>query len=379
MGVDSCAILLRWLTDPTSRNFELDDLAVVTAQTGDEKATARTEIEKLVLPLMRAHRIRLIQVARSDRYATSTGKGIVVLSDTRSPDRMFTEGRYKLSDEMLSAGTVPQAGGARLCSVHAKGDCLDPVIERITRGRPYRHVLGFELHEQSRALKDTRFNTALRTGEYPLIDWQWTRQDCQDFIVDVVGEPISKSACVYCPFALSNKTSRIEALQRYAERPDEAALALTMEHVALALNANQGLIAGKRLIDLLASSGQHHHVLTAFTDELDRTEHALYRVRRILRPSKSDPTKMANAARAVERIATGSRGTMLTRLTRDYGSDVEVDGLITRAYLRRRGDQFPTLEELYTVAPAVVADKQHRNFDHWWSDPAHALEAPAAA
>ncbi|WP_447818593.1 hypothetical protein [Rhodococcus sp. C26F] len=149
--------------------------------------------------------------------------------------------------------------------------------------------------------------------------------------------------------------------------------------MALALNANQGLIAGKRLIDLLASNGQHHHVLTAFTDELDRTEHALYRVRRILRPSKSDPTKMANAARAVERIATGSRGTMLTRLTRDYGSDVEVDGLITRAYLRRRGDQFPTLEELYTVAPAVVADKQHRNFDHWWSDTAHALEAPAAA
>lgn len=36
MGVESTAILLRWLIDPTSRNFPLSQLSVITAQTGDE-------------------------------------------------------------------------------------------------------------------------------------------------------------------------------------------------------------------------------------------------------------------------------------------------------------------------------------------------------
>lgn len=36
MGVDSTAILLRWLIEPASRDFDLKDLVVVTAHTGDE-------------------------------------------------------------------------------------------------------------------------------------------------------------------------------------------------------------------------------------------------------------------------------------------------------------------------------------------------------
>ena len=36
MGIESNAILTRWLTDPTSRTFSLEDLTVITAQTGDE-------------------------------------------------------------------------------------------------------------------------------------------------------------------------------------------------------------------------------------------------------------------------------------------------------------------------------------------------------
>ncbi|WP_425607438.1 hypothetical protein [Rhodococcus pyridinivorans] len=34
MGADSTSILLRWLEDPTSRDFELDELALITAHTG---------------------------------------------------------------------------------------------------------------------------------------------------------------------------------------------------------------------------------------------------------------------------------------------------------------------------------------------------------
>lgn len=34
LGCDSSAILARWLTDPSSRDFELHELAVITAMTG---------------------------------------------------------------------------------------------------------------------------------------------------------------------------------------------------------------------------------------------------------------------------------------------------------------------------------------------------------
>jgi hypothetical protein len=42
MGIDSAAILARWLTDPSSRDFALDDLVVITAMVGSEyRATER--------------------------------------------------------------------------------------------------------------------------------------------------------------------------------------------------------------------------------------------------------------------------------------------------------------------------------------------------
>ena len=57
LGLDSTAILLRWITEPASRTFDFDDLAVVTAMTGDEYLSTSTDVEKVVLPEMRRHPI----------------------------------------------------------------------------------------------------------------------------------------------------------------------------------------------------------------------------------------------------------------------------------------------------------------------------------
>jgi transposase len=43
MGVDSTALLLRWLHDPDSRDFDLDQLIVITAMTGDEFPDTRPD------------------------------------------------------------------------------------------------------------------------------------------------------------------------------------------------------------------------------------------------------------------------------------------------------------------------------------------------
>ena len=53
-------------------------------------------------------------------------------------------------------------------SARAKGAVLDPVIARLTGGQPYQHYVGFELDETVRAERDAAYNTAARTGCYPL-------------------------------------------------------------------------------------------------------------------------------------------------------------------------------------------------------------------
>jgi len=376
MGADSTSILLRWLEDPTSRDFELDELALITAHTGSEWESTRTTMETHVLPRLAAANVRFIQVARSQRHTTIDGGGIVVLDDTRNPTRLYLEGAYTLWDELTEAGTVAQASGARLCSVHSKGAALDPVIARITRGQPYRHVIGFEANELGRAAKDTLHNTDLRTGEYPLIEWGWDRAAANAYTESVIGTTIDRSACTFCPFTFSNRSSRTAALERFRAEPHVGASALLMERIAIALNPAQGIVAGKRLIDLVHEHGQLGSVLDALDADLDQREHALYEVRRILRPRKTDPTKLGNAARSVRIRGRGSRGAMddLLRRLADEGvrkglieAETGEDGIL-RVYQHRRGPVFPTVERFFVVAPALAHEKEHERFDQWWAD-----------
>ena len=380
LGVDSTAILLRWLTDPTSRSFDLADLVVVTAMTGDEWEQTGLDVAEHILPLMRQHGVRFVQCARERRLVTTAGDGVAVLDDSTSPTVLHLGGAYRLSDEMREAGTVPQTGGARLCSVHSKGDALDPVIASLTAGLAYQHVIGFEANEPKRAVKDTGYNTEVRTGVYPLIEWGWDRAACEAFILDVTGVAWDKSACVFCPFALSNKAGRARVLTRYAEQPAAGVATLLMEHGALALNPQQGLIGGTRAVDVVRQAGLTG-VLDAFDAALDAEPMALFEVRRVLRPRTDDPTKMANAARAVRTLATGSRAQMAAALadaaTAHGRSVVHGDDGIGRVWLRARGPVLPTGEHFLVVAPSVVKDKEHDRFDQWWDALAPASAVPA--
>ena len=69
MGADSTALLLRWITEPATRDFDLDELIVLTAMTGSEWESTLRDVEDVVLPLLAAHGIRFIQIGRSWRVA----------------------------------------------------------------------------------------------------------------------------------------------------------------------------------------------------------------------------------------------------------------------------------------------------------------------
>ena len=92
MGVESTAILVRWLEDASVRPCPLHELIVITAQTGDEYEDTRMDIEAHVLPMLRRHNVRYVQVARRGH---SQADGIVVLSDIRQPQRLFLERRIQ--------------------------------------------------------------------------------------------------------------------------------------------------------------------------------------------------------------------------------------------------------------------------------------------
>lgn len=219
MGVESTAILLRWIFEPWTCPCALSDLLVLVAQTGDEYEDTRQDCEAHVLPLLRRHLIRLVQVARRGHLEAD---GIVVLSDSREPRRLHIEGAYRLSDELRSAGTVPQFGGEHRCSLKFKAFVIeswlrdhvsDPAMhafgysndepKRVLKSEAAmakRIAFGFSQEESGRAARASGYDHADRTAFYPLIEWGWGRQACLDYIVSRLGVTWQKSACVYCPF-----------------------------------------------------------------------------------------------------------------------------------------------------------------------------------
>src|SRR5262249_2468670 len=154
---------------------------------------------------MREHGLRWAQIARG---GPRQADGVKVLSDTRQPDTVHLTGAYRLSHEMLAAGTVPQASGARKCSAKAKGWPLDQFIAAQTLRQPYLPRRGSEAGEPGPPLRAASHNTDLRTGVYPLIEWGWDRATCKRYIERQLGVRWIKSACTYCPFALLNHQGR---------------------------------------------------------------------------------------------------------------------------------------------------------------------------
>jgi hypothetical protein len=107
LGVESVAILLRWLLEPETRDFPLDQLVVITAMVGAEWPDTANDFEQHILPLFRRLQVRFVQVARKGHLEED---GIVVLGDNRTPEKLYADGAYTLTEELESAGTVPQYG-----------------------------------------------------------------------------------------------------------------------------------------------------------------------------------------------------------------------------------------------------------------------------
>ncbi len=388
MGVESTAILVRWCFEEATRPCPLDRLVVITAQVGDEYKDTGRDVETYILPMMRRHRIQFVQVAR---HGHREADGISVLDDSREPTKVFLDGDYKLSDELKRNGTVPQYGGVHRCALKFKAWVIEQWLEANLRGRAHhafgynseerrrinqsehaireRIAFGFNADEIRRIGRSCEYNTLTRQAFYPLLEWDWNRAKCLDYIREKVGVTWRKSACVYCPF----NALKDGAIDRHLEHPDQVADALVLEHMSMALNPRGTLYKGTSLIQIAANSGEDV-ALNSYRDRIEAEKWARYRVRRIYQ-------RKGQADRAVEKLdvfVTASEARVhLDEFAAYLGRPVEeLRGIPYVWRLRRSEYAFPTREEFWTVAPAIVEEKARggiASFEAKWSNNQMAL------
>ncbi len=353
----------RELTDPTSRDFPLEDLTVITAQTGDEHIDTKTYCETHILLLLRTNRIRLVQVARAGRFEDD---GIEVLDDSIHPETLYIDGAYKLSDELLFAGTVPQFAGVHKCALKFKAFVLDEWLSQENSG-PYRHAFGFNADETSRVARSEysinkriafgfnsdeqkRINRAniysslTRTSFYPLVEWGWNREACGNYLKEMFGVTSRRSACVQCPFV--NLTS--DAIHRLHERPNQVARALLIEYTSLCLNHRSSLYKNRSLMSVLRAHN-NTAAINAFRDLLNRAPMATYRVRRIM-------TSKGHGHRCTQRIDETTLDEFLSsKALKPVVAHPDDYAIRVGFAIERELDIFPTREEFYVTAPTTIA------------------------
>lgn len=366
MGVESTAILLRWLHEPATRDFALDDLIVLTAVVGHEFAATTDLVTEHVLPVLRRHRVRYVQVARAGR---SDRDGVAVLDDSTTPMTVHRRGAHVLGDELAAAGTVPQvAHGRRLCSIRFKGWPLDTWLVRELAGAPYRHVLGFNADETSRIARDRNYSTITRSSEYPLLTWGWTRADAESYLLARTGHRWPKSCCTFCPFA-GHGDALAAHLARWQAEPGTTLAAIRLDATATALNPNVPLFGTRTVRDALLANG-HSDLLHAADRVLSADPWSVYDVRRILWPRRGDPMRKGPAWRAVRSLDHGSAADMAAAVRRHAAGHAVAArseaGGVTRAVLRARAGCLPDVEHFIVAAPSGVDDKQRPGFDDAW-------------
>jgi len=396
LGVESVAILLRWLLEPETRDFALADLTVVTAMVGAEWPDTGHDFEKYVLPLFRENGVRFVQVARRGHLEEN---GIVILDDSRTPERLYIEGAYTLTEELETAGTVPQYGSEHRCSLKFKAFVIETWMEQVLAGA-VRHSFGYNAEELERVAKcdaamaarvsfgfnsdeldrvalGQKYDRPARISHYPLVLWGWNRLKCLEFIHEKLGVVWRKSACHYCPFARVSE----DHIERQKEHPGATAAAMFTERLSLAMNQRGQLYKNEPLYQIVTAS-ENHTALEKFETKMQSVPWAVYRVRRIYKAKAlyagegkqklligSDPQKKGRADRCVEKLETYPTAheaiSRLRGLAQEQGIEAYQAHGLWYAHLRRCGNEYPTSEEFLVTAPAKVETKARYGVDHF--------------
>lgn len=396
-GVDSAAILFRWLTDPLTRDFGLDELLVITACTGDEYDSTVAAVDTHLIPALAAAGVRFLQVARGGQVVSD---GYDVLADSFTPTHLVRRGAWHLGEEMENALTVPQVvDGRRECTYRAKGEVLDAAIaDELVAGRiapVFRHVIGYSAEEISRVEKDTSYTTNSRNPWYPLLDWDWHRQRCEQFLHELLrsdSDPDFRwppSRCKFCCYQCS-PSARVDLALRWREEPDAALVSLRMERRAMALNPRQKLFGNYSAAEFIRDYGLTDVVEAAEArSEVAESGFTVVEVRRIYRPGSvkdpvtgksvrgrdgrtvKDPTKKGRAWRSVRPHTVTDTFTAAVAVLERLAHEHSVADIAAVAYLEirpmpKKVTEWPVTTHAFAVVPGTVVAKERDAFDKEW-------------
>lgn len=381
MGADSSYILARIFHDDKARASlgiapDYHNLLVLTAQVGHEYQSTKQLGQKHILPLLRKHRVRLVQVARAHK-SLKVKPVYVKLSDTRAPRVLHTKGGpWTLLMYQKEGGTPPQfRASGRTCSQKFKGVPLDAFLKDTFGKTPFVQVMGFNADEPGRAKKDDSY-TAIRDlpriPRYPLIRWKVGRKKLEDGLRDYFGvKKWPKSCCGFCPFQ-GTKAGRDDVMERIEKEPDAAAGALFLEHLSMSFNPRQPLFAqkgGAKAFFETRKNTEARKAFLLFERMLRESEWGLYQVRRVYYPDKKGRRV---GARKLVILGTGPKAAMdraLKKACRAEGLETETDDRgITRCWKRHAGHAVRALEELYVVAPVAAVEKKGPAFEKKWAE-----------
>jgi hypothetical protein len=342
--------------------------------------------------------VRFVELARRGFHEED---GIVVIQDTRAPEKLHPDGVFSLSQYLMRSGTVPQFGGEHRCAMKFKAFVIETWLalefQHLELTKPVYHVFGYNSEETTRTDKSeyhinrhnqdklianktdkpplmvfgfnsdevTRVERSMlydgpsRTGHYPLDEWEWTRAKCIEYIQEKAGILWRKSACSFCPFCAEASKGEKDAVIRWEESPEDAAKGLLVEYNSLCFNPRGHLYRDRAMQDVITRL-DIYTVLQAFNQMLEEIPWALYRVRRIY-------TKKGKAMRYVEKISDGSpaytgiRSIMMSSLEtirdREGLECMTLRDIRYVMFATREADVYPTREGYYVVAPAFMDDK----------------------
>jgi len=140
-----------------------------------------------------------------------------------------------LEERCLSQGMLPSlAYGFKKCSLKFKRSPQDkfvnnwlPAKQAWKDGEKVIKLIGYDA-EESHRLKSAPKDDPKYIYRYPLIDWDWCREDCLDAIDDSGITRPGKSACFFCP-----ATKKHEIIRMLNEDPCLLERALKMEQNAM--------------------------------------------------------------------------------------------------------------------------------------------------
>lgn len=199
-GVDSTAMIIGLINE--RRPIDL----ILFADTGGEKP----------------HTYEHIKVF--DKWLTDRGyPGITIVEKVRRDGS-----RETLEQECHRRNNLPSiAYGFKSCSQKHKIQPQDkflnhwqPTLDCWKDGLKAVKYIGYDSGESHRAENAAKRLDPKYTYEYPLIEWDWDREECLEVISKAGLTPPKKSACFFCPS--SKKQEIVELYQTYPDLLDRA-------------------------------------------------------------------------------------------------------------------------------------------------------------